>query len=172
VQKWIENIALTDKTKDGESLSHSSLMNIKSLLSGIFSRARGQGYSDEANPVAGCFIPPTREAEDTYAYNLDEIKAMLAVLPEPARTLVAVAALTGARRGELRGLRWENYADGQLFIRQSVWKKYVNHTAKDQKIQGPDPGHSGINSGHRGAPYTHGQPYSRARVPIRGKAAA
>src|SRR5512146_1128984 len=34
---------------------------------------------------------------------------MLVVLTEPARTVVAVAALAGLRRGEIRGLLWENY---------------------------------------------------------------
>jgi DNA replication protein DnaC len=36
--------------------------------------------------------------EDTYAYSLSEIKAMLAVLDELARTIVLTAALTGLRK--------------------------------------------------------------------------
>lgn len=41
---------------------------------------------------------------------------MLHVLPEPAATIVAVAAFTGVRKGELRGLLWENYDGEQVLI--------------------------------------------------------
>jgi len=66
-------------------------------------------------------IPHAPELEeDTYAYNLSEIKAMLAV-PEPARTVVLAAALTGLRKSEIAGLAWENFDNGELSIKRSVW---------------------------------------------------
>ena len=40
-------------------------------------------------------------------YSLEEIGQILALLQEPAATIFAVAAFTGARRGEIRGLMWE-----------------------------------------------------------------
>jgi integrase len=51
---------------------------------------------------------------------------MLMVLPEPAATLVAVAAYTGARRGEIRGMRWENFHDGAVYIDQSIWESHIS----------------------------------------------
>jgi hypothetical protein len=46
-------------------------------------------------------IPRVPEAqENTYVYSLSEIKAMLAVLDELARTVVLTAALTGLRKSE------------------------------------------------------------------------
>ena len=36
-------------------------------------------------------------------------------------TLIAAAAFTGACRGELRGMYWENYKDGELLIARSIW---------------------------------------------------
>lgn len=50
---------------------------------------------------------------------------MLTVLPEPAATVVAVAAFTGMRRGELRGLLWENYSQAELRASQSVWESFI-----------------------------------------------
>lgn len=47
---------------------------------------------------------------------------MLNVLPEPAATIVAIAAFTGVRRGELRGLLWENYDGEQALVSQSFWR--------------------------------------------------
>ena len=54
---------------------------------------------------------------------------MLAVLPEPARTVIFTAALTGLRLSELKGLRWEDFTeDGWLHIRRGVWRGQVNDT--------------------------------------------
>lgn len=50
---------------------------------------------------------------------------MLNVLPEPAATIVAVAAFTGVRKGELRGLLWENYDGEQVLISQSFWRSHL-----------------------------------------------
>ena len=61
-----------------------------------------------------------KEPQETYAYSLEEIRAMLAVLPEPTATIFATAAFTGLRRGEIRGMRWEDYADGEFRVTQSV----------------------------------------------------
>ncbi len=54
--------------------------------------------------------------------SLEEIAQMLKVLPEPASTIVAVAAFTGVRKGELRGLLWENYDGERVLISQSFWR--------------------------------------------------
>jgi hypothetical protein len=51
---------------------------------------------------------------------LEEELKMLAVLPEPAATVVATASFTGARKGELRGLLWQNY-DGTEARRRSTF---------------------------------------------------
>jgi len=51
---------------------------------------------------------------------------MLGVLPEPARTAVLVAAFTGLRRSEIRGLRWEDLAGDELRISRSAWGTWVS----------------------------------------------
>lgn len=64
-------------------------------------------------------------SEETYAYSLEEIAQILSVLPEPAATVFAVAAFTGARRGEIRGLMWENYRDSEIQVTRSIWRGHV-----------------------------------------------
>ncbi len=39
--------------------------------------------------------------------------------------MFAVAAFTGARRGEIRGLLWENYRDGEIQITRSIWRGHI-----------------------------------------------
>jgi integrase len=50
---------------------------------------------------------------------------MLSVMPEPAATIFAVAAFTGLRRGELQGLRWEDYNNGEIRVSRAIWEGHV-----------------------------------------------
>ncbi len=43
---------------------------------------------------------------ETLARSLDEIRAMLEILPEPSRTIVGVTAYAGSRRSEMQGQEW------------------------------------------------------------------
>jgi len=119
-------------------LGSNSLRHIKSQISGIFSYAKQQGYFDGENPARNTAIPPARPSEETHAYSLEEIGQILSVLSEPAATVFAVAAFTGARRGEIRGLRWEDYQDEEIQIRRSIWKSHVSEP-KTRKSRGAIP---------------------------------
>jgi integrase len=84
-------------------------------------------------------IPRVPEAqEDTYAYSLPEIKSMLAVLPEPARTIVLTSAFTGLRKSELRGLHWNNFNGEQLNVERSVWNS-TESEPKTKRSRSPIP---------------------------------
>ena len=75
-----------------------------------------------------------REPEETYAYSLEEVLAMMAALPEPTATMVASIAFTGVRRGELRGFKWENYRDGHLAVKESNWNGHVTDPKSKRSI--------------------------------------
>jgi integrase len=102
-----------------------SLRHIKSFLSGAFKSALQQGYYEGPNPLRETSIAGVRPASETHAYSLEEIEAMLSVLTEPASTVIMAAALTGCRRGEIRGMAWENYRDGEMLIARSVWQSHI-----------------------------------------------
>jgi integrase len=124
------------RTVDGErmlsdiarqtKLGRNSLKHIKSFLSGIFKQAKRLGILDGVNPMQDVSIPHAPEAEETYAYSLDEVKAMLAVLKEPAWTVVLTAALTGLRKGEIRGLTWDTFNGAELSVTRSIWNSIEN----------------------------------------------
>ena len=90
------------------------------------------------NPMHDVEIPKGRPAGETYAYSLEEEALMLTILPDPAATVVATAAFTGARKGELRGLMWENYDGSQIRVMKSVWRSHVEE-AKRPKSRGAIP---------------------------------
>jgi integrase len=84
--------------------------------------------------MQGVSIPRGAEPQDTHAYSLEQITAMLAVLSGAARVLVATAGFTGLRRSEIRGLRWEDYEPasggrfGEIRVERSVWGTHVQPT--------------------------------------------
>jgi len=122
-----------------EDLSRNSLKRIKSTLSGMFTLAKQLGYFDGVNPVQGTSVNPrARDAEETYAYTLQEINSMLMSFPEPASTAFAVAAFAGLRRGEIEGLDWVDFHDDALWVSRSIWNGQELPT-KTKKSKAPVP---------------------------------
>ena len=123
------------RTVDGEGilewiakehiLTSTTLAHIKAFLSGAFRYAKRQGVINSENPMRDVVLPKGKPPGETYAYSLREISQMLNVLPEPAATIVAAAAYTGVRRGELRGFLWENYDGERIGISQSFWRGHA-----------------------------------------------
>jgi integrase len=136
------------RTVDGEQLlaaiardadlGRNSLKHIKSFLSGIFKQAKRLGILDKINPMQDVSIPLSKEPEETYAYSLDEVRRMLAVLAEPARTVVLTAALAGLRKGEIHGLQWEDFHGRELSVNRSVWNSVINEP-KTARSKAPVP---------------------------------
>lgn len=107
-------------------LTRTTLQHIKGFVSGIFTFALNEGIYTGINPMQSVLLPPARPAGETYAYRSDEILQMMAALPEPARTVVALAAYTGLRAGEIAALRWEDLTDGSLIVSRSLWRGYTS----------------------------------------------
>ena len=102
-------------------LGRHSLKHVKCFLSGVFKQAKRLGVLDGINPMMDTSVPQTEEPPETHAYSLPEIKAMLGVLKEPTTTVVLTAALTGLRKGELMGLRWQDFDGRELTVNRSIW---------------------------------------------------
>jgi integrase len=132
VQRILDDIA------EPGTLRSNSLRHIKSHISAVFSYAKQQGYFDGENPARNTAIPPSRASEETYAYSIEEIAQILSVLPEPAATVFAVAAFTGTRRGEIRGLLWESYRDNEIQVTRSIWRGHVTEP-KTRRSRGAIP---------------------------------
>jgi hypothetical protein len=86
---------------------------------------QSEGVLNSENPMRDVVLPKAKPCGETYAYSLEEITQMLNVLSEPAATIVAAAAFTGARKGELRGFLWESYDGERIFISQSFWRGHA-----------------------------------------------
>jgi integrase len=132
VQSWLNQIG-------AGKLSRNTLKHVKSVVSGIFTLAKQQDYFQGENPARDSAInPKAAEAQETYAYTLEEIQTIISLLPEPAATAFAVAAFMGLRHGEIQGLLWENYQDGQLYVSRSIWNGRISDP-KTRKGRAPVP---------------------------------
>jgi integrase len=132
VQGWLNQIAAA-------KLSRNTLKHIKSTISGIFTLAKQQDYFQGENPARDTAIDPrASEPQETYAYTLEELQTIISLLPESAATAFAVAGFMGLRHGEIQGLLWENYRDGEIYVSRSIWNGRVNDP-KTRKGRAPVP---------------------------------
>ena len=128
-----------------QDLSHQTHLRIKNFVRGVFTWAIADGAYDGINPMeavkAGGWskkssapslagLPDNERirrekirASNEHAYTLEEVADMLDKLPEPARTVCAVAAFTGLTRSELRGLKWDDYDERNsvINVQRKVW---------------------------------------------------
>jgi len=136
--RTVHGEAMLAQIAEKNGLGRSSLRHCKAFLSGVFKQAKRLGILDGVNPIQDVSIPRVAEPEETYAFSLSEVKSMLEMLPEPARTVVLTAAWTGLRKSELRGLTWADFDGKELTVRRSVWNSTVAEP-KTRRSRAPIP---------------------------------
>lgn len=114
VDEWLVKLA--------SSVSKQYLRSIKNRFAQIWRQALRWGFTREAVPTFGSaeikrFGRPTR---DKKLPTPDQFRAFIAVLEEPYRSVVVVAALTGLRIGEVLALTWAQINSPVARIFESV----------------------------------------------------
>jgi integrase len=89
----------------GEGLDPSTIRNRLMPLRVIYRRALSRGLV-HSNPTLGIELPAVRGRRDRIA-SVEEADAHLAALPDPDRTVWALAFFAGLRLGEILALTWE-----------------------------------------------------------------
>jgi integrase len=110
------------------NVGHARLLRIKAVLSAVFAHALRTGVLDGVNPMHGVSVPGKPVKFKGHAYSLSEIEGMLVSTDGVARIVIAVAALTGLRLSELRGLRWSDFDGENLHVKRAVWRTVVGPT--------------------------------------------
>jgi integrase len=113
---------------DDIDLSHASLQRIKTGMSALFSHALRLGFISGHNPVHEAQPEGRRSEFEGAAYTAADVEHMLGKLTGLPRVVVGVAAFTGLRLAELRGLQWADYDGRNLYVRRSVWRKNIGQT--------------------------------------------
>lgn len=104
-------------------LAPRTVLSLRNRLSKIFGTAQRWAYR-QSNPVLGAQVPALRDVRERFVLTPQQVKALLAELVEPYRTMVLLAVLSGLRRGEIFGLRWKHvdFAEGSILVAESNYK--------------------------------------------------
>jgi integrase len=104
-----------------------TVLELRNLLSKIFSTAQKWGCI-VVNPASGAQVPALVDTRERITLTPQQVRALLAVLSEPYRTMVLLAVLSGLRRGELFGLRWKwvNFEDGSVTVAESSYEGHLS----------------------------------------------
>jgi integrase len=108
-------------SKRQQDYAGSTVPSMRTTLSKVLQSAVDWGYLGE-NPTRGTHIGDRQPVRERVFLMPPQIRQLLAVLPEPCRTLVLLAVLTGLRIGELLALRWKHadFLRGAIEVRESV----------------------------------------------------
>lgn len=98
--------------------------HLRSLMSKVFSTAKKWGFYALDNPALGIELPEKLAVRKKDVLTPQQVRALLAVLKEPCRTMVLMGVLTGLRIGEILGLRWQDVdlEAEELRVEQAIYR--------------------------------------------------
>lgn len=117
------------KTKlQKQGLARKTVRNILNLLNRFFADAVKDRYV-RYSPMEGVDKPEISRKKKGRALRPTEIQGPLANAEPDARLIILTAVLTGMRRGELFGLRWEDvdWQQNVVRVRQALYWRYGKH---------------------------------------------
>ena len=111
--------------KKQQGFSSSTLHGLRTTLSKILRQAVEWYYLEE-NPARGLRIGERVPKKSTAFLQPHEAQRLIESLPEPCRTIVLVALLTGLRIGEIAALRWErvDFLRGTLQVKETYSEEH------------------------------------------------
>ena len=107
LNSFYSSLATDGQNKRGGKLSPKTIIEHHRLISSVLNQAYKEGLLP--GNVAGRATLPKAERKDVQYFQMDEITAIRAALETESlkwKTLVHLLLITGARRGEILGLKW------------------------------------------------------------------
>ena len=137
VAAWVRTLRTVSRSRGGGTLSPKSIRNAHGVLSAMLERAR---FDDliVTNPARGLpagVLPDNARVRNVAAWTRDEVERLISDerIPEDRRVLYAVAAFTGARLGEVCGLRWRDIDDARPLRRWMLRTQWDGRPLKTSK---------------------------------------
>lgn len=132
IRPWLGQVRLEELTVQRQQIfvsqlsqrvSRKTVLNVLATLSSILRTAKAWGYCCQTIDVGDLALPSDELHEPARFFTAEQVKRILAIAPEPYRTMFAIAAMTGLRAGEVLGLQREDLnLDRQLLqVRRSAW---------------------------------------------------
>ena len=141
VEQWLRGLTLDQ----GRRMARGTKAKIRNIFHSIFNHAiRWQWLPQNANPISKVRQSSKRERVPEIL-DAVEIQALLSQLSLRDRMVVALAATTGLRRGELFGLKWSDvdFEKHQISVTRSIVQQVVGR-CKTEASQKPVPLYPGL----------------------------
>lgn len=113
-----------------------SIDHIHDVLSAVLRTAVKWGHL-QANPAREVDLPKLRNVRPKWAMSVADATGLVDALPLLPKTMVALALLTGLRRGELFALRWRDLDEmpGSLVVREAVYEGQFDTPKTDAGVR-------------------------------------
>jgi len=113
---------LAEKAKAG--LSWATRMDLRNLMSGIFTQAERWGYWQAKNPAANVIVGKQRAVREKCKLTDEQTRSLLESLPEDVRRICMVALFCTLRISEVLGLQWKHidFQAGLIRVRQRYYR--------------------------------------------------
>ena len=124
-----------------KQLASSTHAKTKHFLGGVWNYAKAErGLVDGADPVDDSVRLPRGTKAKTHAYSLNEIFQILDTTEDVAiNTAILVFAFTGLRKGEVAGLKWEDFDGENIQVCRNVWEGQILDSPKTDASRAPVP---------------------------------
>ena len=133
--KLLKEGRVTESKTKGKSLSGSTVRAVHMMMHKCFEMAVEQ-HIIVKNPTDGTIIPALNSTERK-VYNEEQLKKFLKIIEDEPwwRDFFYLECMTGLRKGEICGLRWEDFneAEGRLSIARQVIPVRGGITVSDPK---------------------------------------
>jgi integrase len=132
---------LAQKSEAG--LSWATRMDLRNILSGIFTKARDWGFWRELNPAEGAEVGRKRAVRERRKLTDEQTRQVLASLRPDVRLIIEVALFCTLRISEILGLAWKHLDTerGILQIRQRYHRGDLDRPKNDRSIRDVPLGH-------------------------------
>lgn len=123
---------LTAKALDG--LAYATRLDIRNILSGVFTQAERWGYWKERNPALHVNMGRRKAVWDGRKLTTEETRSLLEELPADVARICKAALYGALRISEVLGLTWGNvdFERGLLVIRQRYYRGDVDVTKSEK----------------------------------------
>lgn len=117
-------------TRLSRTVSRKTVRNVMDTLSAMLRKAKQWGYICECVDFRALEFAEDEVRRGPRFFTATQVQQIIAVSPEPYKTMFTVLAMTGMRAGEMLGLQWADidFASGCIHIRRSAWYGHVQTT--------------------------------------------
>jgi integrase len=127
VEQWLRTL-VTDRSGETKPLAGGTKEKIRDAMSSVFNHAIRWDFTDRnpiTGPVKGSGVRVSAKRERTPdILEVREMQLLLTALGIREKAMVFLDMLTGLRRGELAGLKWEDFDFKELYV--SVTRSLVD----------------------------------------------